>query len=65
MGDYFPALKKQDGNILYTADGTVWAVYLLRGINTNPYDVDKIDACQAAHDRLFTQLSKLRATDFL
>lgn len=65
MGDYFPALKKQDGNILYTADGTVWAVYLLRGINTNPYDLDKIDTCQAAHDRLFTQLSKLQATDFL
>lgn len=65
MGDYFPEIKKQEGNVIYTGDGTVWATYLLRGINTNPYDVNKIDACQSSHERLFTQLSKLDATEFL
>jgi hypothetical protein len=65
VGDYFPEIKKQDGNVIYTADGTVWAVYLLRGINVNPYNVDKINSCQNSHDRLLTQLSKLPANDFL
>ncbi|MDD4865813.1 MAG: ATP-binding protein [Mycobacterium sp.] len=65
MGDYFPAIAKQDGNVIYTADGTVWATYLLRGINVNPYNIDKISSCQSAHDRLFSQLSKLQATEFL
>lgn len=64
--DHIPALSKQVDNVLYNAeDGSVWACYLLQGLNTNPYNLDKVTGCQLGNARLFGQLSHLPASDFL
>lgn len=64
--DYIPALNKQTDNVLFNReDGTVWACYLLQGLDTNPYNLDKVESCQRGNGRLFTQLSHLPASDFL
>lgn len=64
--DHFPRLAKQAANVLYNAeDGTVWAGYRLTGLNTNPYDLTKVTACQRGNGRLFTALSNLPITDGL
>ncbi len=71
MGDYFPPLTatpagvKDPGNLTFTADGTVWATYLLRGINTDPYNLSRIESAQIANERLFSALSRLPFADGL
>ncbi|ORW08514.1 MULTISPECIES: hypothetical protein [Mycolicibacter] len=65
MGDYFPRITRRIGNLIYNSDGTVWANYLLRGINTDPYQPGRIEQCQDANAALFTALSRLHAADFL
>ena len=65
MGDYFPPMTahprkfNDPGNLIFSSDGTVWANYLLRGINTDPYDTARVGAAQAANERLFSALSRL------
>ena len=65
MGDYYPRITRRVGNLIYNSDGTVWANYLLRGINTDPYQRGRIEACQDANGLLFSALSHLQAADFL
>lgn len=71
MGDYFPPMTahprkfNDPGNLIFSSDGTVWANYLLRGINTDPYDTARIGAAQAANERLFSALSRLPFTEGL
>lgn len=71
MGDYFPPMTahprkfNDPGNLIFSADGTVWANYLLRGINTDPYDTARVGAAQNANERLFSALSKLPFTEGL
>ncbi|MEB3022946.1 MULTISPECIES: hypothetical protein [Mycolicibacter] len=65
MGDYFPQITRRVGNLIYNRDGTVWANYLLRGINTDPYQPGRIERCQDSNAMLFTALSRLHASDFL
>lgn len=71
MGDYFPPMTahprkfNDPGNVIFSKDGTVWANYLLRGINTDPYDTARIAAAQTANERLFSALSRLPFTEGL
>jgi len=71
MGDYFPPMTahprkfNDPGNLIFSKDGTVWANYLLRGINTDPYDTSRIAAAQTANERLFSALSRLPFTEGL
>ena len=71
MGDYFPPMTahprkfNDPGNLIFSSDGTVWANYLLRGINTDPYDTSRIAAAQTANERLFSALSRLPFTEGL
>ncbi|WP_071288892.1 hypothetical protein [Mycolicibacterium llatzerense] len=65
MAEYYPSITRRPGNLIYNRDGTVWANYLLRGINTDPYQTGRIEACQDANARLFSALSYLPASDFL
>lgn len=65
MGDYYPRITRRVGNLIYNNDGTVWANYLLRGINTDPYQQGRIEACQDTNGLLFSALSHLQAADFL
>jgi len=46
VGEYIPSITKRVGNLIFSKDGTVWANYLLTGINVNPYNTAKISACQ-------------------
>lgn len=64
MAEYTLPITKRIDNLLFMEDGTVWANYLLTGINTNPYKADKITGCQQSNERLFNQLSQLPATEF-
>jgi hypothetical protein len=63
--EYFTPISKRVRNLIYVKDGTVWANYLLRGINTNPYNPTKITACQEDNEALFAALSQVSASDFL
>jgi hypothetical protein len=65
MPEYFTPLSRRVRNLIYVKDGTVWANYLLRGINTNPYNPARINACQDDNEALFTALSHVAASDFL
>ena len=65
MGQYIPEITKRVGNLIYAKDGTIWANYLLRGINVNPYNPAKITACQESNEALFAALGQLAASDFL
>lgn len=65
MAGYFPRITRRVGNLIFNQDGTVWANYLLRGINTDPYQAGKIEACQDHNAMLFNALSRLPAADFL
>lgn len=65
MGNYFPEITDRVDNFIFAKDGTVWANYLLTGINTNPYKANKISGCQQLNDRLFTALSHLPISDGL
>lgn len=66
MPDYYPRISRRPGNLIFNhEDGTVWANYLLRGINTDPYQPGRIEACQDHNAALFNALSRLPAADFL
>lgn len=71
MGDYFPPMTtpprefNDPGNVIFSDDGTVWANYLLRGVNTDPYSTSRIGDAQAANERLFSALSRLPFTEGL
>ena len=65
MGEYIPSITKRVGNLIFSKDGTVWANYLLTGINVNPYNTAKISACQESNEALFSALSQVAASDFL
>ncbi len=71
MGDYFPPMTaspkgfNNPGNVTFAADGTAWATYLLRGINTDPYHLAQVEAAQTANERLFSALSRLPFTEGL
>jgi len=71
MGDYLPPMTAHPrkftdpGNLIFSADGTVWANYLLRGINTDPYNTARIGSAQTANERLFSALSRLPFTEGL
>ncbi|MFT7021403.1 MAG: hypothetical protein ACJA07_000480 [Rhodococcus sp. (in: high G+C Gram-positive bacteria)] len=65
MGNYLIPLAAAEHNIVVAKDGSVWANYLLRGINVNPYDTSTIAAGQKQNEMLFQALSELDTNDVL
>ena len=51
-------------NITFNADGTIWAHYILQGINYSPADQNSYEYSQQAHQRLFAQLATLSHIDY-
>ncbi|SIH21710.1 type-IV secretion system protein TraC [Mycobacteroides abscessus subsp. abscessus] len=64
MAPYIPKMTKFPGNVQYMADGTIWANYILQGIDATPCNPETFTSCQIANEELFVQLSTLNAADF-
>lgn len=65
MGNYLIPLAAAEHNIVVATDGSVWANYVLRGINVNPYDTSTIAAGQKQNEMLFQALSEVDTNDVL
>ncbi|MBM4574892.1 hypothetical protein GS896_25305 [Rhodococcus hoagii] len=65
MGDYLIPLREAHGNLIYTADGRIWANYVLDGINVSPYLRSSITNGQERNKALFKNLSMVASGDML
>ncbi|MDE8647531.1 ATP-binding protein [Rhodococcus qingshengii] len=65
MGDYLTPVREVRGNLIYTADGRIWANYHLNGINVSAYQGTSIANGQARNKDLFNNLSQIGSGDML
>lgn len=65
MGNFLNPLARAEGNILVAKDGSVWASYLLTGINISPYNPATLLDGQKQNELLFSALSQMDSTDIL
>lgn len=65
MGDYIIPVREAQGNLVYTADGRIWANYLLAGVNVSPYKHSTVTSGQERNKALFQNLSTVASPDML
>ena len=65
MGDYLIPVRQAQENLIYTADGRIWANYLLHGVNVSPYMHSTITAGQELNKELFHNLSMMPSPDMM
>lgn len=63
MADYLVPVAEARDNIVVSHDGSVWANYLLRGINVVPYRTESLGQAQKLNEALFTALSTMPTTE--
>jgi len=63
MPDYLEPIAHAEKNLVVSHDGSVYANYLLRGVNINPYEVSAIVSAQQHNEALFTALSAMASSD--
>ena len=64
MAQYWNSILRQQGNVVYTADGDVWVNYILTPPIVNSFDERVVAQVQAAHDDLFRAMADTPGTHF-
>lgn len=66
MGSYLPGItiRQAHENMVETTSGSLWAYYVLDGLNIGVIDPNSIQRATASHNRLLTALSKISGAEW-